>query len=407
MASVLRSRANTVALWVLAVVALLFFLRAASQLLIPIVIAVLISYALEPVVAWLGRHHVPRLAGATLTLLVLVGLCGWGVYSLRDDVQQMVESLPEAARRARQMVTSQSGSRTSSSIQEAASVLQGGQGAASGDTGATGTMGQEGGGTADSQSPPGGGSRTAGSSPAGWIQWGVGSIVALAGHITVIFFLVFFLLISGHHFRNRFVEIAGSDAGRRRTVAAIVDEINQQIQRFLLVRLVTGIIVAAATWLVLALMGVQNAAVWGILAGVFNSIPYFGPVIVSGGLLVVGLVQGGGITQALQMAGAALAITSLEGWLLEPPLMGRAERMSAIAVFLGLLLWSWIWGAWGTILAVPMLVVLKSVADHVDPLKPVGRLLAPESRAWSWQPVSGIRDPGSEYRDGDPTLKAE
>jgi predicted PurR-regulated permease PerM len=93
--------------------------------------------------------------------------------------------------------------------------------------------------------------------------------------------------------------------------------------------------------------------------------------------LIVGLVQGGGTTQALQMAGAALAITSLEGWLLTPPLMGKAERMSAVAVFLGLLVWTWIWGAWGTLLAVPMLVVIKSVADHVPRLKPVGRLMAP------------------------------
>jgi predicted PurR-regulated permease PerM len=57
--------------------------------------------------------------------------------------------------------------------------------------------------------------------------------------------------------------------------------------------------------------------------------------------------------------------------------MGKAERMSALAVFLGLVLWTWLWGAWGTLLAVPMLVVLKSVADHVDSWKPLGRLMAP------------------------------
>lgn len=115
---------------------------------------------------------------------------------------------------------------------------------------------------------------------------------------------------------------------------------------------------------------------WGILAGVFNSIPYFGPGIVSGGLFVVGLVQGGGVAQAHQMSGAAILITSLEGWLLRPVLMGKAERMSALAVFLGVLLWTWIWGGWHTLLAVPMLVIIKFVADHVERLKPVGRLMA-------------------------------
>ena len=113
-----------------------------------------------------------------------------------------------------------------------------------------------------------------------------------------------------------------------------------------------------------------------LLAGLFNSIPYFGPVIVSGGLFVVGLMQGGGITEGLQMSAAALVITSLEGWLLTPPLMGKAENMHALVVFLGVLLWTWIWGAWGTILAVPMLVVVKAIADHVESLKPVSRLMA-------------------------------
>jgi predicted PurR-regulated permease PerM len=163
----------------------------------------------------------------------------------------------------------------------------------------------------------------------------------------------------------------------RRTAAEIIDDINQQIQRFLLVRLATATVVGLLTWAVLAWMNVANAAIWGILAGAFNSIPYFGPVIVSGGLLIDGLVQNGGLMQALQMSGAALAITSLEGWLLTPPLLGKAERMSALAVFVGLLLWTWLWGAGGTLLAVPMLVVLKSVADHIEPLNPIGRLMAP------------------------------
>jgi predicted PurR-regulated permease PerM len=209
------------------------------------------------------------------------------------------------------------------------------------------------------------------------VQRGVGSIFALAGHITVIFFLVFFLLLSGGHARARIIEVAGPNAERRSTAATIIDDINAQIQRFLIVRLVTGVVVGALTWVVLAWIGVEHAAFWGMLAGVFNSIPYFGPIIVSGGLFIVGMVQDGGVSQALQMSGAALVITSLEGWLLTPPLMGKAERMSVLAVFLGLLLWTWIWGAWGTILGVPMLVMMKSVADHVPRLKPIGRLMAP------------------------------
>jgi predicted PurR-regulated permease PerM len=211
----------------------------------------------------------------------------------------------------------------------------------------------------------------------GWMQRAVGSLVALAGYLTVVVFLIYFLLLSGSHFRRRIIEIAGPRLERRRITATIIDDINTQIQRFLLVRLVTSAIVALATWAVLAWMAVPQSAVWGILAGVVNSIPYFGPILVSGGLLVVGLTQSGDLLRAVEMSGAALVITSLEGWLLTPTLLGRTEHMHAVVVFLGLLVWTWIWGAWGTILAVPMLVFLKAIADHVDELKPVSRLMAP------------------------------
>lgn len=371
-----------VALWIIATMAVIWWLRAASQLLIPIALAVCISYALEPVVAWISRW-MPRLAAASLLMLALLALTGWGIYSLRDDATKALEALPEAARRVRQMITSQQASGPASSIKEASAELQ---------AVATGTDPKQGGGQkpqggqSEKPSPGGQGEKPqggqaekpqgGGAAPSGLLQQGIGSVVALAGHLVVIVFLVFFLLAAGNHFGRRLIEISGS-AEKRELTAQIVNDINAQIQRFLLVRVVTGAVVAIATWAVLAMLGTPQAIVWGILAGVFNSIPYFGPIIVSGGLLLVGLVQSGDPMQGLKMGGAALAITSVEGWLLTPPLIGKAEQMSALVVFLGLLLWSWIWGAWGTILAVPMMVVIKSVADHVDRLKPIGRLMAP------------------------------
>ena len=349
-------------LWGLAIVAFLFFLQAAASLLIPVVLGFLISSALEPVVAWLARHRLPRTAGTSLLLVTLLGLAGWGGYSLRDEALQAIDSLPAAAARMRELVMDHVGSGAGASIRQAADELDGTADAESSDA------------PRDSESRNGAGGLA---DMSGLLRQSVQSVFALAGYVTVIFFLVFFLLLSGHHIRSRLIEIAGPDVERRRTVTKIVNDINSQIERFLLVRLVTSALVGVLTWGVLAWLDVQNAAIWGILAGVFNSIPYFGPVIVSGGLFVIGLAEGGGISPALQIAGAALVITSIEGWLITPPLMGKAERMSALAVFLGLLLWTWVWGAWGTILAVPMLVILKSVADHVPSMRPVGKLMAP------------------------------
>jgi len=336
-----RLQGATAALWILAVVAVLFFLQSAKTLLIPIALAVLASYALAPVVTWLDEHGVPKLVGAGVVMLIVLGALGSGAYALRHDAKELAETLPQTLRQGREALLSQVGFGGDLARNATAESKQSGE--------STGSI----------------------------VERGVNAAFSIAWYLVVVFFLIYFLLISGHHVRNRLIEIAGPDRDRQRTAGSIIDEINTQIQRYLLVLLVTAVIVGIATWIVLAVMGVRHAAMWGMLAGLFNSIPYFGPVIVSGGLFGVGLMQGGGVTQALQMSGAAIAITSLEGWLLTPALMGKAERMSALAVFLGLLMWMWVWGAWGTLLAVPMLVVIKSVADHVKPLRPVGRLMAP------------------------------
>lgn len=352
----------SVAVWIVASVSLVFFLRTASQLLIPIVIAVLLGYALEPAVSWLARHHVPRLAGAGLVIALILALCGWGAYSLRDDAARAFEALPEAIQRARTLVLSDSVSTPVHHVKRAAEALQGSERASQEQPDAT---------NKDRRDQAVGGAMDT------WVQRGASSVLALAGHLTVIMFLVFFLLMSGGHFKKRLVELAGARLEQRRITATIINDINVQIQRFLLVRLFTSVVVALATWGSLAWMGVGQAGVWGVLAGVFNSIPYFGPIIVSGGLLCVGLAQSGDLTHAVKMSGVALAITSLEGWLLTPPLLGKAEHMHVVVVFLGVLFWTWMWGAWGTILAVPMLVFVKSIADHVESLKPLGRLMAP------------------------------
>jgi predicted PurR-regulated permease PerM len=90
---------------------------------------------------------------------------------------------------------------------------------------------------------------------------------------------------------------------------------------------------------------------------------------------MVGFMQFGTLSMALAVAGTALLITTLEGWLLTPSLLGRAARMNQAAVFISLIVWSWLWGTWGVFLAVPMMMVIKAVCDHIDDLKPWGDFL--------------------------------
>jgi len=333
-----RLSSTVVAIWILAIVAAIWFLREARDLLIPIALGILISYALEPIVSWLERRGVKRLLGAGLVMLTILCASAAAVYAFRDDALDVIRETPRAIERLRESVVSQIGI----------------------DAGAAGRAT----GTPATPAPASGAPNLRG-------------LVSLGVQFVVVFFLIFFLLISTPRFRERLLEFASTNTEQRRTAAVIIDDIEMQIQRYLLVLLVTAIVVGAATWAVLAWQKLPHAAMWGMLAGIFNSIPYFGPVIVCGGLFVVALNEGGGMSQALQISGAALLITSLEGWLVTPALMGKAERMSVLVVFVGLVVWIWLWGEWGTILAVPMLAVIKSVADHVDGLKRFGRLMSP------------------------------
>jgi predicted PurR-regulated permease PerM len=139
--------------------------------------------------------------------------------------------------------------------------------------------------------------------------------------------------------------------------------------------LFTSTVVGVASWLAFRIIGLEQAGMWGLLAGLLNSIPYLGPVLVSGGIAVVAYLQFNNVHTTLVTVAAAFAITSLEGFLLTPWLTSRAARMNAVAVFVGLLFWGWIWNVWGMLLAVPMLMVLKAICDHVEDFKGVGELL--------------------------------
>ena len=208
-----------------------------------------------------------------------------------------------------------------------------------------------------------------------YLIWGGTNLVGAAGQFAVLLFLVYFFLVTGDLYKRKIVKIAGPALWQKKLTVQILDEINQQISSFIRVQLFTSAVVAGATTTALWLLGVQQFIIWGLLAGIFNSIPYLGPFLVSGALSVVAFVQFDSVEKALTVAGAAFLITSLEGFLLTPALMSRAARMNPVAVFVGLLFWSWIWGIWGAVLAVPMLMMLKAACDHIEDLQPVGELL--------------------------------
>ena len=354
---------RSVALTLLATAAVMWVLNWAREVFIPIVVSILISYALEPVVLWLMRARLPRVLASAIVMALLSGTGGYGAYVLSDDAADIVAQLPEAAQKLRLTMRRDNGEAGAiQQVQRAAAELQRTADEATGPNPA-----------------PRGVQRVQVEVPAfdvrQYVTWGSANVLAFGGQLMLVLFFVFFLLASGDLFKRKLVKLVGPSLEKKKITVQILDDINTQIARFLLVRVVTSIAVGLATWVAFTMIGLEQAGVWAILAGVFNSIPYLGPVIVAAGTAVVAFMQFGTIPMTLYVSGISLVITSLEGWLLTPWLTSRTARTNEIAVFVGLIFWSFVWGLWGTLLAVPMLVAVKACCDRIEDLKPVGELL--------------------------------
>lgn len=355
---------RSAALSVIAVLGAVLMLRHAESVLIPIVLAVLISYVLGPAVDSMEHHRVPRIAGAFLAITLLCTGIGVGIYTLTDEAMDIVETIPTAARRLADRLDSRRRGAEGpiEKVQTAATELE--------------KAAQQ---ATEPAAAPKGVQRVQIVEPAFaareylWAGW-VG-FVALIAQLTMVLFLVFFLLVTGDLYKRKLVKIAGPTLTSKKVSVQIMDEINRQISGFLRVQVLTSAIVAVATALALWWFGVEHFLVWGLVAGVFNSIPYLGPIVVTAGLALVTFMQFDDLWRTTYVAGATMAITSLEGWLLTPALMGRAAQMNPVAIFVGLLFWSWVWGVWGTILAVPMMMMLKATCDRIEELQPIAELL--------------------------------
>jgi predicted PurR-regulated permease PerM len=201
-------------------------------------------------------------------------------------------------------------------------------------------------------------------------------LATMIGQVVVVTCLTFFMLTSGDTYRRKLVKITGPGLAEKKLTVQALDEINAQMQRYLLVQLLASLGTGLLTGICFAVIGLKHAAVWGIAAGVLNLIPYVGPIAVTAGAALVAFLQFGGNAQmALLVGGSSLVIDTLKGYVLVPWATSKATRMNAVAVFVGVLGWGWLWGVWGLLLGMPLLMAVKAVCDRVDHLKPIGELL--------------------------------
>lgn len=365
---------RNLAITVLACLAIVFLLQRAQSVLIPIVIGILISYGLAPFVGGLQRLRVPRSVGAAVAVVMLVAGIGLGIYTLSDQAMAIVSDVPQAAQRVRERMRAQRAVKGSAleTVQKAATEIdRAAQEAAAkanpSDPAAAAQAKSEGIQRVQIVTPP--------FRAADYLWSGGLGLLGFGGQFVLVLFLVYFFLVTGDLYKRKLVKIGGRTLSEKKITVQILDDINLQIESFMRVQVFTSFLVAVATGIALWWFGVEHPIIWALLAGVFNSIPYVGPILVSGGLAVVSFMQFDDVLKTLYVTGTAFAITSLEGFLLTPMLMSRAAQMNPVAIFVGLLFWSWIWGLWGTVLAVPMLMMLKAVCDHVEDLQPIGELM--------------------------------
>ena len=354
---------RNMSLLVLAILASLFVLSWAKAVFIPVMLSVLFSYALSPIVNWLEVKQVPRWLSSAVLLLAIVGGIGWGAYSLRLQASQLLAALPEAAQKLGEAMKPRSGKSESAldTVQKAATQLE----KAAADNSASSNASR-------------GATRVvvekANFNITDYLWTGTMGLAGLIGQAMVVLFLTYFLMLSGEAFRRKLVKLTPTLSNKKITLQAL-NEITEQIQRYLQVQLLTSVVVGVATGLALLAFGLENAAVWGVAAFILNFVPYIGSVMTAAASALVAFLQFGSLNTAMTVGGTSLFIHTVVGNLLTPWLTSRASRLGPVAVFMGLLVFGWLWGVWGLLLGVPIFMMAKSICDRIEDFKPIGEFL--------------------------------
>ena len=174
----------------------------------------------------------------------------------------------------------------------------------------------------------------------------------------------------------------------------ILNEIDVQVQRYLLVMLLTNVLLALVCWAAFELIGLPRPALWATVVGVMHFIPYVGGILAGAAVGVAAFVESGSLGTALIALSVTMILVLAMGMGFNTWLQGRACRMNPVAVFVAVLLFGWLWGGWGLLLGAPLAAVFKTIADRVEGLKPFGELMGEVPRAEPPTP-EGAEEKGS------------
>jgi predicted PurR-regulated permease PerM len=348
----------------LAVVIVVAALSLAQGFFVPVFVSIILALALARSVRKLERI-MPRWLASAMVVVTLVGVLGAGAYSLSAEVAGAIAELPKATRTLRQaarVFLRQKGG-SLEQLQRAIDELE-----------RTATESTE------RPTTPSGVTAVQVVEPPvdfGNVMWlGSQGVLWIGAQLTLVLFLVYFLLAYGDLFKRKLIRLSGDTLTKRKVTVQLIDEIGDSVAKTISHLTLTSVVVGVATTICLTLLDVNYAALWGLAAGLFNFIPYVGPLMVAAGLFLAGIVQFGDLPTAALVGGVSIAITSVEGFVFTPIVFGRAARVNPVAVFVGFLFWGWLWGLWGMLLALPLLLIMRVVADKVEDLSPLAELLS-------------------------------
>jgi predicted PurR-regulated permease PerM len=357
---------RNVAVTIFAGAGALYAIREGVLFLAPMLVSVLVAYALEPFVSLSSGAHLPRpLAIVIVYALLIAGLVVGGRLAQRQ-VAAFLESLPITVHVIQESIAKAHGPADTSRNSGLLARLQ--RTAAEIDK------------AIDTPAPPPAKdvARVTTTNP----RFSLGASLVRAwraigivtAQLIAVAILTPLLLFGGEGLKRKVIALAGPRA-QKRVTHDVIKAIDRQIERYLVARALISGLVAGATSFGLWMLGVRQPLALGLIAGVLNVVPFIGPAIAVAIVALVAFVQ----FQTVEMTAAAVlvagTVSAIEGNLISPWLTSRAGELNTVAVFVSILFWGWMWDVWGLVLAVPIMVAIKAAADHVEPLQPLGELL--------------------------------
>ena len=340
----IRSLAIT-GLFVLAVLYTLFFARA---FLLPIVLAVLFDFLLSPIIRTLKRARIPEPLGAALVILSLLGAVGAGAYSLAEPAREWMAKAPQSINRVQSRLRElrkpvEQVTRTAEQVEAATEVSKSGP-----------------------QEVVVRGPRLS--------ERLFGTTQSLLTGAMETIILLYFLLAAGDLFLQKLIKVLPLLKDKKKAVA-IARETEASISTYLFTVALVNVALGIVVTLVMLLIGMPNAILWGSMAALAEFIPYVGATVMLGTLAMAGLVTFPDIGHALLVPGAYLAVNLIQANFISPAVLGRRLTLNPVAILVGLVFWWWIWGVGGAFIAVPLLATLKIFCDHIESLAPIGEFL--------------------------------